>query len=100
MTSDRVFITVSYGRVDDAHVLNAVYIAASKLRKLRIEPVIMQVYTPGARLSIAVNGVELRVDEKLVENIVSTALETLSNELFVRDKVFIEGGFAAAFEKL
>ncbi len=98
MPYSKVIISIAYGKVDDAHVLNAVYIAVSKLKKLRIEPVIVQYYTPGLKLRIAVNGIELKVDEKLVDNIVSTALETVSNDLFNRDRVFVEGGFAAAYE--
>ena len=69
MPYSKVIISIAYGKVDDAHVLNAVYIAVSKLKKLRIEPVIVQYYTPGLKLRVAVNGIELKVDEEFIEEL-------------------------------
>lgn len=94
----RVLITIVYGLIFDANVINAVYAAAYDLRKLGLEPVIVQVYNPGSKLRISVNGVYLNVDEDLIQKIVSTALETTSHEEVVDNIWFIRKKYVAGTE--
>lgn len=96
MARERVYISITYGSIDDAHLLNAVYVAMAKLKKLRIEPILMQVYMPGSKPRVSVNGVEVSIRADLADAIVSIALETLAQESFVRNKHYIEGRLAAA----
>ncbi len=94
----RVWITIVYGEIFDANVINAVFAAAHDLRKLGLEPVIVQVYNPGSRLRISVNGVYLNVDENLVDEIVSTALETASYEEVLDNMCFLKRKCVASME--
>ncbi|MCD6488596.1 MAG: hypothetical protein J7K21_05160 [Desulfurococcales archaeon] len=94
-----VWITVSYGDIEDAYILNAVYIAMKELRKMGIEPVLTQLYHPGIRPKITVNGLDLRIDHDLPENIVSTALEILTTIMVNDNRSIIEGRIAGAIDR-
>ncbi len=96
MTEDRVLITITYGNIEDAYILETLYHIESELRKIGIEPIILQVYMPGSKLRISVNGIELKLDENLLENVISTAIEALSLNNYVENKQYIKGRIAAA----
>ena len=89
-------ITVTYGSSIDAIVLNAVMVAASELGKDGIEPRILQVYQPGAKLKVSVNGVEIDIDENLHEKIIETAYASLIEEDYTDHRDFLVDAVAAA----
>ena len=91
-----VNITITYGSSIDAIVLNAVMVAASKLGKDGIEPRILQVYQPGAKLEVSVNGLEVDIDENLYEKIIETAYASLIEEDYSNNKDFLIDAVAAA----
>jgi len=91
-----VNITVTYGSSIDAIVLNAVMVAASELGKDGIEPRILQVYQPGAKLKVSVNGVEIDIDENLHEKIIETAYASLIEEDYTDHRDFLVDAVAAA----
>ncbi len=91
-----VNITITYGSSIDAIVLNAVMVAASELGKDGIESRILQVYQPGAKLKISVNGLEVDVDENLYEKIIETAYASLIEEDYSDHKDFLIDAVAAA----
>ena len=91
-----VNITVTYGSSIDAIVLNAVMVAASELGKDGIESRILQVYQPGAKLKISVNGVDVDIDENLYEKIIETAYASLIEEDYSDHKDFLVDAVAAA----
>ncbi len=95
----RVYITITYGTIEDAVVLNAVEVAAEKLRKEGVEPSIVQVYMPGSRLRISVNGVELEADEELVDRIIDTVYEALIEEDIAGNRSTLTGYAAAAVRR-
>lgn len=96
MSRDRILITITYGRMEDAYILKTLYYIEKELRKINIEPVILQVYIPGSKLRISVNGIELKLDDNLLENIISTAIEVLSLNNYIENKQYIRGKIAAA----
>ncbi len=96
MPRDRVLITITYGSIEEAFILETLYHVEEELRKIGIEPIVLQVYIPGSRLRISVNGIELEISPDLVENILSTAIETLSMNNYIENKWFIHGKIAAA----
>ncbi len=96
MAKDRVLITITYGKMEDAYILETLYHIESELKKIGIEPIILQVYMPGSKLRISVNGIELKLDENFLENIISTAIEVLSLNNYVENKQYIKGRIAAA----
>ncbi len=96
MSRDKVLITVTYGNIGEANILNLVYLIMAELKKLNIEPILYQVYQPGSRLRLAVNGVEIDTNGDIIEEAVSTALETLSVSNFVENKQLLIGYIAAS----
>ena len=96
MTRDRILITITYGSIEDAYILETLYHIESELRKIGIEPTVLQVYMPGSKLRISVNGIELKLDENLLENIITTAIEALSLDNYVENRQYIKGRIAAA----
>lgn len=94
----RVYITITYGSIEDALVLGAVAEAAKKLRRDGITPDIIQIYMPGTKLRISVNGAELTPDEKLIEKILEKAYEYLVETTATETSKEI-GYAAAATEK-
>jgi len=93
-----VWITLIYGDVEETKVFKDLFNALNDLRKLGLEPVIVQVFVPGSKLRINVNGVELSIDEKLAENIVSVALDTTISEDVIENYGFLKY-VAASTEK-
>ncbi len=75
-----VTITVTYGSPGRGTVLNAVLVAASSLARRGIEPRILQVYSPGSETRVTVNGHEIPIDERLVDNIKEKVYESLMGE--------------------
>ncbi len=91
-----VNITITYGSTVDAVVLNAVIVAASELRKDGIESRILQVYQPGTKLKISVNGLEIDITKNLHEKIIETAYASLIEEDYFDHKDFLIDAVAAA----
>ncbi|ADI32053.1 hypothetical protein Shell_0947 [Staphylothermus hellenicus DSM 12710] len=82
---ENITITVVYGSPEEAVIVNAVSVAASKLLEEGIEANIIQVYMPGTKPSISVNGVYVEIDEllhlKIEEKAYETLIENITNKV-------------------
>lgn len=92
---ENVTIAVVYGSPEQAIIVNAVMAAASRLVGSGIEAHILQVYIPGTKPSISVNGVYVEIDELLHLRIEEKAYETLIENITNTISEIIERGVAA-----
>ncbi len=91
-----VTITVTYGHPNQAIILNAVMVAVSELSKKGIDARVLQVYMPGTKPSISVNGKYIVIDELLHKRIEEEVYETLSDEMAEDIIDYLVLGIAAA----
>ncbi len=91
-----VTITVTYGHPNQAIILNAVMVAVSELSKKGIDARVLQVYMPGTKPSISVNGKYIVIDELLHKRIEEEVYESLSDEMAEDIIDYLVLGIAAA----
>ncbi|MCD6300582.1 MAG: hypothetical protein J7L82_00745 [Staphylothermus sp.] len=96
MNKKTVTITVTYGHPNQAIILNAVMVAVSELTKKGIDARVLQVYMPGTKPSISVNGKYVVIDEFLHKRIEEEVYETLTDEAAEDIIDYLVLGIAAA----
>ncbi len=79
--------------------MNAVLVAASYLMRKGVEPRILQVYSPGSETRVSVNGLEVPVDEKLVDSITEKVFEALMDEDAGEIRTGLRGVAGALFRR-
>jgi hypothetical protein len=92
---NNVVITITYGSPREAFLVDIINSVAEKLSMDGINTQLLQVYIPGSKPLISINGVYLDIESVMNNGIEEKAYEALIEEITRSIIDFLENGVAA-----